>query len=106
MPCMTTGASDGMAPPWLADEQRAAVERHVLEPFPLGAQPVAVHRVVQRAGEGADRLAAAPVVDPPEVSAPGSSSSAATGRRGTAGAVGVGADEAQRRVGDAGTHKR
>ena len=40
MPCMIDGASDGMAPRVVGDEQRAAVVRDVLEPFPLGAEPV------------------------------------------------------------------
>ena len=67
MPCITTGASDGIAPRVVGDEQRAALERDVLEALPLGPQPVAVHRVVERAGERAHGLAAAPGVDAQQV---------------------------------------
>ena len=47
----------------VGDQQRTAFEGDVLEPLPLGAEPVAVDRVVQRAGEGAHGLAPAPGVD-------------------------------------------
>ena len=63
MPCMITGASDGIAPAWFGDEQRAAGSREVLEAFPLGAEPVPVDRVVEPPGQGAEVLAAAPMVD-------------------------------------------
>ncbi len=47
----------------VGDEQRTAFEGDVLEALPLGPQPVAVDRVVERAGEGAHGLAPAPGVD-------------------------------------------
>src|SRR5205085_1285987 len=43
--------------------QRATFDREVLEALPLGAEPVAVERVVDRAHERAEPLASTPVVD-------------------------------------------
>ena len=45
------------------DQQRAALAGDVLEAFPLGPEPVLVDRVVDRARERAQVLAAAPRVD-------------------------------------------
>ena len=63
MPCMIAGASDGMAPAWFDDEQRAAVGGDLLEALPLDAEPVLVDRVVEPAGDLAHVLGAAPLVD-------------------------------------------
>ena len=40
MPCMITGASDGMAAGVVGDDQRAALAGDVLQALPLGAEPV------------------------------------------------------------------
>ena len=82
-------------------QERAAVERHVLESFPFGPQPVAVHRVVERGGRGAHPFAATPGVDAQEVV----EQEVVVARRhtgsadGPLGVLGLGVDEAQRRVG-------
>ena len=51
MPCMMTGASGGRAPAWLATSSAPPVAGHVLEALPLGAEPAAVDRVEQLAGD-------------------------------------------------------
>ena len=47
----------------VGDEQRAALGRDLLEALPLDAEPVLVDRVVDAAGQRAEVLAAAPLVD-------------------------------------------
>ena len=63
MPCMITGASDGMAAAWLATSRAPPSVGNVLEALPLDPEPVAVDRAVQLAGELADALGPAPLVD-------------------------------------------
>ena len=47
----------------VGDEQSAAVVGDLLQPLPLDPEPVAVHRVVEAADDGAHVLGAAPFVD-------------------------------------------
>ncbi len=63
MPCMITGASDGMAPAWLATSSAPPVRGILSMPVPLGAEPVAVDRAVELPGDAAHALRAAPAVD-------------------------------------------
>ena len=100
MPCMITGASGRDGAAVVGHEERAAVERDVFEALPFGPQPVAVDRVVERAGHCPHLLAAAPGVDGEHVvdgigvgvGFAGNPSGFPAGRC-------VGADEAQRGLG-------
>ena len=68
MPCMITGRIGGDGGRVVGDEERSALAGDVLQALPLDAEPVPVHRVVDRAGDLAQALAPTPRVDvsPPQ----------------------------------------
>ena len=63
MPCMIAGASEGMAPAWLATSRAPPSVGMLLEALPLDPEPARVDRVVEPAGELPHVLGAAPLVD-------------------------------------------
>jgi hypothetical protein len=48
MPCMMTGASEGMAPAWLATRSAPPSDGIFSRPLPLRAEPFGVDRLVDR----------------------------------------------------------